>query len=121
MKNALNWFEIPVNDMDRAVSFYETLLDTKLRRERFGNMPYAIFPHHEAGVGGALIQDAKRPSGAAGTLVYLNADRELDAVLARAEKANATVFLPKTAIGPAGFIAILVDSEGNRVGFNSAS
>jgi predicted enzyme related to lactoylglutathione lyase len=121
MKNALNWFEIPVRDMDRAAAFYETLLGAKVRREVFGGLPYAILPYEESGVGGGLVQDARRTPGAAGTLVYLNADSQLDAILTRAASAKATVILPKTGIGRDGFIAIILDSEGNHVGFNSST
>ena len=120
MKNALNWFEVPVRDMDRATRCYETLLGTTLRRETFGGMPYAIFPYEAPGVSGALVQDAKRSPGAA-TLVYLNADGKLDEVVARAAKAGASVLMPKTEIGKDGFIAIVVDSEGNHIGFNSTT
>ncbi len=117
MKNAINHFEIPVSDMERAVGCYETLLGHKLRREIFGGLPYALFPHEEPGVSGALVCDPRRSVGG-GTLVYLNADGELDAILARAERAGASVVVPKTAIGPEGFIAVIRDSEGNQVGFN---
>ncbi|HEY2510879.1 MAG TPA: VOC family protein [Polyangiaceae bacterium] len=120
MKNALNWFEIPVVDMDRAVACYETLLGAKMRREVFGGLPYGIFPYEAPGISGALVQDAHRTPGAA-TIVYLNVDGILDEVLARAEKAKARVVLPKTAIGKDGYIAIVVDSEGNRVGLNSSN
>ena len=119
MTNALNWFEIPVQDMDRAVRCYETLLGAKLHRDTFGGLPYGIFPYEKPGVSGALVQDPKRRPGAA-TLIYLNADGKLDEVLARVGKANATILLPKTEIGKDGFMAILVDSEGNHVGFNAA-
>lgn len=117
MKNAINHFEIPVRDMERAVTCYETLLGRKLRREVFGGLPYALFPHEEAGVSGALVCDPRRAVGG-GTLVYLNSDGELDAILARADQAGASVIVPKTAIGPEGFIALIRDSEGNQVGFN---
>jgi predicted enzyme related to lactoylglutathione lyase len=118
MSNAINWFEIPVRDMDRAAAFYETLLAVKLRRETFGGLPYAIFPYDPPGVSGALVQDGKRTPGG-GTLVYLNAEGRLDAILARASSAKANVILPKTSIGKDGFIAVLADSEGNAVGFNA--
>jgi predicted enzyme related to lactoylglutathione lyase len=121
MKNALNWFEIPVSDMDRAAACYDTLLDAKLRRENFGGKPYAIFPYEAPGSSGALVQDPKRPPSTGGAMLYLNADGELDAVLARASVAGASVVLPKTPIGPDGFIAVLLDSEGNHVGFNSST
>jgi predicted enzyme related to lactoylglutathione lyase len=120
MKNALNWFEIPVRDMDRAVAFYETVLGGKVSRGVFGGLPYGVLPYDQPGVGGGLVHDARRTPGAAGTLVYLNADGQLDAILARAAAAKATVILPKTDIGKDGFIAVIVDSEGNHLGFNSA-
>lgn len=119
MKNAINWFEIPVEDMDRAVRCYETLLDATMRRETMGGvMPYAIFPHEEPGAGGALAQDPRRPRNQ-GVLIYLNANGRLDAILSRVEQAGARVVLPKTPIGPDGFIAVIADTEGNHVGFNS--
>jgi uncharacterized protein len=117
MKNAVNHFELPVSDMARAVACYETLLGTRLRRELFGGLPYALFPHEEPGVSGALVEDPKRSTGG-GTLVYLNASGQLDAILSRAERAGASVVLPKTMIGPEGSIALLRDTEGNTVGFN---
>ena len=120
MKNAMSWFEIPVRDIDRAARCYETLLDRKLRREVFGGLPYGVFPFEPPGISGAIVQDPRRTPGAA-TVVYLDADGDLDGILSRAPRANATVLLPKTEIGKDGFIAILVDSEGNHVGFNSES
>jgi predicted enzyme related to lactoylglutathione lyase len=119
MKNAINHFEIPARDMERAVACYETLLGKKLRRELFGGLPYALFPHEEPGVSGALVCDPQRTVGG-GALVYLNADGQLDAILSRAKRAGATVVLPKTAIGREGFIALLRDTEGNQVGFNES-
>jgi predicted enzyme related to lactoylglutathione lyase len=119
MKNALNWFEIPVENLDRAARCYEILLATKMRREKMGGVVnYAIFPYEEPGSGGALVDDPKRPRGQ-GVMIYLNANGQLDAILSRVEEAHAKISLPKTAIGPDGFIAILVDTEGNHVGFNS--
>jgi predicted enzyme related to lactoylglutathione lyase len=123
MKNALNWFEIPVHDIDRAVASYEALLGTKFRRETFGGLPYAVFSYEAPGISGGLVQDPKRAprEGVApgGTIVSLNVDGELDAVLARAAAAKVTVVLPKTSIGPDGHIAVFVDTEGNTVGLTS--
>jgi hypothetical protein len=118
MKSAINWFEIPVRDMDRAATFYEALLGATLKRETFGGMLYGVFPHEAPGVSGALVQDARRAPGP-GTVVYLNASGVLDAILARAAAVKAVVVVPKTSVGRDGFIAVLEDSEGNHVGFNS--
>lgn len=105
--------------MDRAALCYETLLGAKLRRDTFGGLPYGVFPYEDPGISGALVQDPRRAPGGSGTLVYLNAEGQLDAILARASAAKASVVLPKTAIGNDGFIAIITDTEGNHVGLNS--
>lgn len=119
MTNAISWFEIPVSDMDRAVRCYETLLDTKLKREILFGTPHGIFSGSQEGVGGALIHDIKRPPISGGVTVYLNATGKLDAVLSRAEAAKARVIVPKTAIGDFGFLAVIADTEGNHVGLHS--
>ena len=118
MKSALTWFEIPVRNLERAAVCYETLLGAKLRRETFGGLPYGVFPYEAPGVSGALVEDPRRMIGG-GLLVYLDAGGKLDDVLARADEARATVVVPKTSIGPEGYIAVVVDTEGNQVGFNS--
>lgn len=55
MHNALNWFEIPVQDLDRAQAFYEALLGAPLRREAMGPQTLAVLPYAEGTVGGALL------------------------------------------------------------------
>ncbi len=123
-RNALNWFEIPVTDISRAQRFYETLLARSLRREDMGPQTLAIFPYENGkGVGGALLQSATAPAPAIdGSLVYLDASPSLDAALSRAAELGAKVLLPKLQLpGTIGFIAQIVDSEGNRVGLHSAT
>jgi predicted enzyme related to lactoylglutathione lyase len=118
MKSALHWFEIPVRDLERAVHCYQTLLGKEIRRDLSGEFPRGLFPYEAPGIGGALIQDPKREPGV-GARIYLDASDELDAVLSRAEAAKTKVILPKTSIGKNGFIGILMDTEGNAVGFHS--
>ena len=119
MKNALNWFEIPARDMDRAVGFYGQVLGRALKRESFQGTDMAIFPADEAGVAGAIVKDPRREPVAAGTLVYLDATGQLDACLGRVAGAGGAVVLPKTDIGDPGFIALVKDTEGNVVGLHS--
>jgi predicted enzyme related to lactoylglutathione lyase len=119
-QHAIHWFEIPVTDIDRAQRFYETLLAQSLRREQMGPQTIAVFAY-DGGVGGALLKgaDAPRPD-TEGCLVYLNASPSIDAVLSRAAELGARVLLPKTELpGTIGFIAQIVDTEGNRVGLHS--
>lgn len=119
--NAINWFEIPVEDMDRAVRFYEALLGYGLKRENFMDVPHAIIKSSkdDDGVGGALIQDKKRKPAPAGTCVYLNSS-DIDGALKRVSTLGGDVLQPKTSIGPMGSIALLKDSEGNLIGLHTA-
>jgi predicted enzyme related to lactoylglutathione lyase len=122
--NAIHWFEIPVVDIDRAQRFYETLFARSMRREQMGPQTLAIFAYDDGnGIGGALIRsDAAPKPGVDGPLIYLNAEPSLDRVLARAAELGAEVLLPKLELPrDIGFIAQIVDCEGNRVGLHSAA
>ena len=121
--HALNWFEIPVRDLNRASAFYETLLATALRRETIGASELAVFVSDEHGVGGCLMAGAAASAlSTSGTLVYLNAKPSLDAVLARVEAAGGRISTPKVQLpGDMGCFAHITDSEGNRVGLHSLS
>jgi uncharacterized protein len=118
MANALDWFEIPTADLDRAIRFYESVLSVSLKREVFGGIPMAMFPCGDKSSGGALVLDAKRKPGADGVLIYLNTDGHLDAAVQRVAKSGGAVLAPKVDIGEPGFIAIVRDSEGNVVGLH---
>jgi uncharacterized protein len=119
MSDAINWFEIIVRDLDRATRFYETMLGKKLKREVFGGRPMATFQTSDpADVGGSLVGDDKHQPSDTGPLVYLDAP-DLDACIGRAAKAGGKVALPRTDIGDPGFIAIVLDTEGNRVGLHA--
>ncbi|MFL6663475.1 MAG: VOC family protein [Rhizobacter sp.] len=120
-RSALNWFEIPVRDMDRAQAFYEKLLDTTLRREQMGEQTLSVFRYEEnAGTGGCLLQAGPMQPSAQGTIVYLNAEPSLDAALARVEAAGGRIVTPKVQLpGDMGAFAHIVDTEGNRVGLHA--
>lgn len=119
-KDSLTWFEIPTADLDRATTFYETVMGTKLKREIFG-YPLAIFPASREGVTGALVDAPGRKPGPAGTLVYLNCEGALDAATGRVKAAGGEVLIPVTAV-PGGFgrFSLIKDSEGNHVSLHSS-
>ena len=74
--NMVGWFEIPVHDMDRAKTFYETVFKVELSIQNFGGILMGWFPFSEdqAGAAGTLIkQDSYIPSQE-GTLVYFISD-----------------------------------------------
>ena len=120
--NAINWFEIPATDFDRAVKFYETTLGISMHREIFGGDPNAFFTYTQGqGVGGAIIKaDYAKPS-IDGAIVYLNVGtrEQLDAALARVEAAGGTVLKPAADLGEIGVSAYIRDTEGNRVGLHA--
>jgi predicted enzyme related to lactoylglutathione lyase len=117
--NAINWFEIPCSDLDRATTFYETLLGAKMQRDGRSD-PMAVFPTGQTGTGGTLVKRAFQKPGATGPMVYLNCDGDLDAVLARVPDAGGLILMPKTAVpGGPGHFACLRDTEGNHIGLHS--
>ncbi|WP_167618553.1 VOC family protein [Maribellus sediminis] len=122
--NAVGWFEIPVNNMERAMNFYETVLDLKMQRNQMGPLDMAWFPWQEDGLGslGSLVyhEEYYKPS-ADGVLIYLTAHSgDLANELARVEAAGGTVLQPKTKISDEyGFMALILDTEGNRVALHS--
>jgi predicted enzyme related to lactoylglutathione lyase len=121
MANALNWFEIPTSNLDRAMKFYSAIFGVELTSmETTPGYKMAIFPA-EDGVGGALLQGEGYVPSTEGTLVYLNGGENLSEVLNKVEGAGGKILVPKTAIGKNGFFAFFLDTEGNKVGLHSMS
>jgi predicted enzyme related to lactoylglutathione lyase len=120
MKNAINWFEIPVKDFNKAKAFYETILGAKLQVMEAMGMKSAFFPADlQNGIGGCLIEGPGYEPSPKGSLVYLNGGDDLSVPLSKVEAAGGKILLPKTAIGPNGFMAHFTDTEGNKVGLHS--
>ena len=118
-QHAINWFEIPCEDFDRATSFYETILDAPMQRVQ-DETPMAFFPSDLAGTCGTLVKRSFQKPGRGGTMVYLNCDGDLDNVLSRVKLAGRLVLMPKTPVpGGHGHFACLRDSEGNHIGLHS--
>lgn len=119
MANALNWFEIPASDIERAIKFYNTIFEVELIPMDIGDgYPMGMFPA-EDGVPGAVVQgEGYTPSGE-GSLIYLNGGEDLNNVLNRVEGAGGQVVRPKFDLGENGFAAFFIDSEGNKVGLHS--
>lgn len=116
----INWFEIPAVDLDRAVRFYETVLDKQLTRQDMGEIRMAIFPYPEDGTGGALCQHPMLKPAEGGVVVYLDGGDDLAIPLTRVEPAGGQTIMPKTLISPEiGYMGFFKDSEGNVVALHS--
>lgn len=122
--NVVGWFEIPVTDMERAVTFYETVFEIKLERQKLAEVEMAWFPWIETGLGasGSLVHAPEFYTPAAnGTLVYFTAHSgDLAQELGRVPGAGGTVLQEKTLITPEiGYMGVFLDSEGNRIAIHS--
>ena len=118
--NPVNWFEIPVKDLDRAKKFYESVFGVKLQMEEMGPMKMAWFPmlQDAFGAAGSLVKaDGYAPSHE-GTVVYLSVE-DIEGTLAKIKANHGKTLLPKMGIGEYGFIAQFEDTEGNRVALHS--
>lgn len=123
MKNAVNWFEIPVKDYSRAKQFYATIMGSEIVDHHMPekNMKYGVFAHDEDnnGVGGAIVEAEGHHPTADGTTIYLNGGNDLSVALDKVETSGGKIVMPKTDIGQNGFIAQFLDTEGNRVALHS--
>lgn len=121
MKNAVTWFEIYVDNMDRARSFYERVLNTTLSKLPMGDEGEMwAFPweNDAPNASGALVKHPMGKPSASGTLVYFDS-ADCATELSRIEAAGGRVLQPKMPIGEFGFIGIASDTEGNTIGFHS--
>lgn len=123
--NTIGWFDIYVDDMERATAFYEAVLGKKLEsmNDPVGTSQMMGFPGDKQsmeryGALGALVKlEGARP-GVGGTLVYFNsADCSIEE--SRVAAAGGRVLRPRFSIGQFGWVSLCEDSEGNRIGFNS--
>lgn len=119
--SAINWFEIPVTDLERAIAFYQSILGVTLERMEKDDMKMAMFPvaNMESQVTGCLIAWPQAKPSADGARIYLNCQGQLDAVVERIAAAGGTIAMPITPIPPHGRIAMLADTEGNVIGLHA--
>jgi len=117
--NQVVWVDIPVLDLDRAISFYSAVLGSAVKKQEYPGMAIGLLPGSDPDVSGCLYtKDGELPSDR-GPLVYLNAQGRLDEAVAAVAASGGKVLEPRHPIGPYGFRAIILDSEGNRVALHS--
>lgn len=120
--NAIGWFDLYVDDMERAATFYEAMLCHQLEPmdDPTGETLMRGFPanRNTYGAAGALVKSAHGRPGAGGTLIYFSvADCAVEE--ARVVAAGGKVLRPKFSIGPFGWVSLCMDTEGNLFGLNS--
>ena len=125
--NIINWFEIPVTDTERAKRFYETILDIEMQTLTVAetNEELTFFPYNpevvqatSGRVTGALVKSENRKPSDKGTTVYINVSPDIQIVLDKVTAAGGKIIVYKKQIR-AGFIAVILDTEGNSIGLHA--
>ncbi|MCB0846292.1 MAG: VOC family protein [Bacteroidetes bacterium] len=120
MSNAINWFEIPASNFERAVDFYSKVLAAPIHQNVMANLQMGILPYEQGEIGGAVVKGEGYTPSATGSLIYLNGGEDLNVPLARVEANGGQVVVPKTKISDeVGYMAVFMDCEGNRMAFHS--
>jgi predicted enzyme related to lactoylglutathione lyase len=117
--NRAVWFDITVKNLDRSAEFYAAVLGVRVDKQSFGDMSIGIIEHRD-GNGGCLVPD-EEPIAVGGVLIYLNVDGRIRDAVSQVVPHGGTVIKPVHSIGPHGFRAVILDSEGNRVALHSNS
>jgi predicted enzyme related to lactoylglutathione lyase len=120
--NVVGWFDLYVQDMDRAVAFYEQVFEQRLERiiDPTGVTTMMGFPANMGayGASGALVKSEHARPGGGGTMVYFSVE-DCSAVEARVVAAQGVVVRPRFSIGEFGWVSLCIDSEGNPFGINA--
>lgn len=118
--NPVNWFEIPVLDMERAKTFYMTVFDLKIEEQSMGPRLMGFFPMQmdAVGAGGALVKEEGFVPSQTGILIYFSVP-DIEATLARVTANGGKMLIPKTSIGEYGFVGYFKDTEGNRLALHT--
>ena len=115
--NRAVWFDIPVADLDRAATFYRAVLGVGVDKETYGDFSLCVI-EHESGNGGCLVLN-KEEIAAGGVLLYLNANGRIRDAVSKVVPNGGSVIQDTHPIGPHGFRAVVLDSEGNRIALHS--
>lgn len=116
--NRAVWFDIPVVDLARATRFYAATLAIRVDPVSFDDLKFSVL-EHEDGNGGCLVERPKEITSDRGVLLYLNVSGRIRDAIRQTESHGGRVLEPITSLGPHGFRAIIIDSEGNRVALHS--
>jgi predicted enzyme related to lactoylglutathione lyase len=121
MSNPVVWFEIAATDLERAKKFYSDVFQKEMQYVDMPDSPmYMMGSSAEgiAGASGALVKSADNIPSTSGTIVYFYCD-DVAVEASRVEAAGGTLIVPKTSLGEFGYMAMFIDTEGNKVGMHS--
>jgi uncharacterized protein len=123
-ENPVVWFEIYVNDLKRARSFYEEVFSIDLSElgdpteEDFKMLAFPSDMESKNRTSGAIVYHTDMKAGGNSTIVYFGSE-DCSVEEARAERAGGEILRPKMSIGEYGFISLVKDPDGNTIGIHS--
>lgn len=118
-KNRVVWVDVPVADLDRAASFYAAVLSNTVTKQAFNGVHFCVLDH-EDGNGGCLVLHPDHIATHSGILVYFNVEGRIRDAVVKAEANGGMVMESVHSMGPHGFRALVLDSEGNRIAVHSS-
>ena len=117
MKHLINWVEIPVNNFERAMAFYSSILKTEINAFEMGGSQYGLFPTEDQKNTVALVKSEYHQPSTNGVVIYFDGGEDLNLILARVKEAGGEVLMEKTFLGEeAGYVGMFADTEGNKIG-----
>jgi uncharacterized protein len=124
--NTLCWTDIPVTNFDRALKFYSAVLGREVPKMSEGGVEYGLLPHEEQNASGCLCigsdsAGSENKPSQNGPLIYLSVEGRLDDAIKAVGTNGGKVLQDKHQIGPHGFRAVIIDSEGNRIALHSSA
>jgi uncharacterized protein len=123
--NAINWFEIPVTDINRANKFYESIFDIKMSTMEMAGFEMVFFPssdNMEGKVSGALVKGDMHKPSMDGVVVYLNANPDIQGIIDKVKHNGGKIIMPRTLVNEqVGYMAFFIDTEGNRIALHAAN
>jgi len=121
MENQITWVDMPVLDLDRAISFYSAILAGKVEKEQYEAFTFGLLPHVQTNVSGCLIPSSAEDIINRGVLIYFNVEGRIDDAINQVSPHGGEIIEAKHSMGPHGYRAIIKDSEGNRIALHSNS
>lgn len=115
--NRAVWFDIPVADLERAARFYAAVLSISVQQDSNGDEPFGVLEHHD-GNGGCLVL-GKEEIASGGVLLYMNVNGRIRDAVGKVVPNGGSILHDVESIGPHGFRAVVLDSEGNRIALHS--
>jgi len=120
MNSYIAIFEIPATDMERAINFYQAVMDVSIDHVSMPEMEIGVLPYEDQAVAGVIMKGEGCEPSSGGVTIYLNAGDDLQVMLDRVEANNGQILMPKTPhADEMGFFALFLDSEGNKIGLHS--